>query len=138
MENFNLYRNKKKKKKKETRKTAKCDTIALFTFNENPWAGFLSSMHFWLSFWLRFFFRGLPFRQKYKKKSQETIPCRDGNNDGRSTGQRVGEMLWKGSWKLGWEQTRTHLLVRRAERDWAGEQIRGDYSYIFVDDAVRV
>lgn len=36
----------KKKKKKETRKTAKCDTIALFTFNENPWAGFLSSMHF--------------------------------------------------------------------------------------------
>lgn len=90
----------KKKKKKETRKTAKCDTIALFTFNENPWAGFLSSMHFWLSFWLRFFFRGLPFRQKYKKKSQETIPCRDGNNDGRSTGKELGKCYEKevGNW----------------------------------------
>lgn len=75
-------------------------TIALFTFNENPWAGFLSSMHFWLSFWLRFFFRGLPFRQKYKK-SQETILCRDGNNDGRNMDKELGKMLCKGNWKWG-------------------------------------
>lgn len=71
MENFNLYRNKKKKKKKETRKTAKCDTIALFTFNENPWAGFLSSMHFWLSFWLRFFFADCRFVKNIKKNRKK-------------------------------------------------------------------
>lgn len=61
----------KKKKKKETRKTAKCDTIALFTFNENPWAGFLSSMHFWLSFWLRFFFADCRFVKNIKKNRKK-------------------------------------------------------------------
>lgn len=34
----------KKKKKKQGKQQNV--TIALFTFNENPWAGFLSSMHF--------------------------------------------------------------------------------------------
>lgn len=33
----------KKKKKQGKQQNV---TIALFTFNENPWAGFLSSMHF--------------------------------------------------------------------------------------------
>lgn len=42
VENFNFYRNKKKKKQGKQQNV----TIALFTFNENPWAGFLSSMHF--------------------------------------------------------------------------------------------
>lgn len=80
------YRNKKKKKQGKQQNV----TIALFTFNENPWAGFLSSMHFWLSFWLRFFFADCRFVKNIKNLKKRFLV--------------ETEIMMDGVWTKNWEK----------------------------------
>lgn len=111
------------KRKKRDSKTVVCS--GFFTFDENPYVDPLNVIHFWLSFWLRCFadcrFVSIGDCVKIAGKKIKLRRCRSRRRKRKRIERKTARVT-----ETGWERTRTHLLVRRAERDWGGRQIRGD------------
>lgn len=111
------------KRKKQDSKTVVCS--GFFTFDENPYVDLLIVIHFWLSFWLRCFadcrFVSIGDCVKIAGKKIKLWRSRSRRRKRKRIERKTARVT-----ETGWERTRTHLLVRRAERDWGGRQIRGD------------
>ena len=111
------------KKERRDSKTVVCS--GFFTFDENPYVDPLNVIHFWLSFWLRCFadcrFVSIGDCVKIAGKKIKLRRCRSRRRKRKRIERKTARVT-----ETGWERTRTHLLVRRAERDWGGRQIRGD------------
>lgn len=86
MVNFNLYRNKKKKKQGKQQNV----TIALFTFNENPWAGFFKFDAFLIILLITlFFFADCRFVKNIKNRKKRFLV--------------ETEIIMDGVWTKSWE-----------------------------------
>lgn len=111
------------KRKKQDSKTAVCN--GFFTFDENPYVDLLNAIHLWLSFWLRCFadcrFVSIGDCVKIAGKKIKLRRSRSRSRKRKRIERKTARVT-----ETGRERTRTHLLVRRAERDWGGRQIRGD------------